>query len=99
VEFVEAVNVPEEQVTSDEQAGFYPFVESTDEDIAAIEAIHAEDIAQIGEVIKELPSVCAEVLPEPPAEVIIVDTKEEHVGSGQVIPAEIVKKVINTDSW
>ena len=70
-----------------------------DDKLIAIETAHADEIAQIDEVIEESQLSCAELLPAPPEEIILIDTQEEFVVIEQVIPAEIVKKVINTDSW
>ena len=54
-------------------------------------AVDADEIAQQEEDIINSQSSCAEI--------VSVDTKEEPVGSEQAIPAEIVKRVINTESW
>lgn len=88
VELINAVNVPFQSTDTaaddlTENIFEYPFVETIDEDLAAIEALHSEDIAQQDEVIEELPSVCAgvEVAPKPE------------------IPVGIANRVINTESW
>ena len=92
VQLIHSVNVPFQQI--DNAVNDLPLdniYEYKEEDLVAIETAHADDIAQIGEEIEELPLVCAEIISD--------DTKEEPVESEQVIPAEIVKRVINTESW
>ena len=100
VQLIHSVNVPEEKTGAEEPLDFYPFIEPIEEDLVAIETAYADEtgqtkysdeIAQQSEEIEELPLVCAEIVSD--------DTKEEPVGSEQVIPAEIVKRVINTESW
>ena len=100
VQLIHSVNVPEQMSFSgvekelEELNGpldFYPFIEPNEEELTAIETAHADEIAQQEEDIINSQSSCAEI--------VSYDTKEEPVGSEQAIPAEIVKRVINTESW
>ena len=109
LEIIPAINVPFQQI--DNAVNDLPLdniYEYKEEDLVAIETAYAdetgqtkypEDIAQISEEIEQSPSVCAELIPEVQENFIVVDIKEEHMGGEQVIPAKIVRKVINTDSW
>ena len=92
VQLIHSVNVPFQQI--DNAVNDLPLdniYEYKEEDLVVIETLHAGEIAQTSEEIEELPLVCAEIISD--------DTKEEPVGSEQAIPAEIVKRVINTESW
>lgn len=91
VALINAVNVPEEKIGNEEPLDFHPFIDPFEEELKAIETLHADEIAQQSEEIEELPLVCAEIISD--------DTKKEPVESEQVIPEEIVKRVINTESW
>ena len=104
VNLINQVNVPmqytnEPAVDLSNNLYEYPFIDLTSEQVAAIDNFINDEIAQQEGVIQESPSVYAELIPEVQENFIVVDTKEEHVGSEQVIPAEIIKKVINTNSW
>jgi hypothetical protein len=92
VKLIHSVNVPFQQI--DNAVNDLPLdniYEYKEEDLIAIETLHADEIAQQEEDIINSQSSCAEIISD--------DTKEEPVGSEQVIPAEIVKRVINTESW
>ena len=92
VQLIHSVNVPFQQI--DNAVNDLPLdniYEYKEEDLVAIETLHADEIAQQEEDIINSQSSCAEIVSD--------DTKEEPVGSEQVIPAEIVKRVINTESW
>lgn len=92
VQLIHSVNVPFQQI--DNTVNDLPLdniYEYKEEDLVAIETLHADEIAQQEEDIINSQSSCAEI--------VSVDTKEGPVGSEQAIPAEIVKRVINTESW
>ena len=99
LDLIHSIDVKEVRYNDEEPSDFHPFIEPLEEELIAIETAHADEIAQIDEVIEESQLSCAELLPAPPEEIILIDTQEEFVAIEQVIPAEIVKKVINTDNW
>lgn len=91
VGLINAVNVPEEKTGNEEPLDFHPFIGPNKEELTVIETAYADEIAQQEEDIINSQSSCAEIVSD--------DTKEEPVESEQAIPAEIVKRVINTESW
>jgi len=110
VQLINAVNTPEQisfngvEKELEELNGplnFYPFVESTEE-VASdiIETAHTDEIAQQGEVVEESPLVCAEVLPEPTAEVIIeVEPVLSDIEKPMVANKDMLDRIINTEPW
>jgi hypothetical protein len=92
VQLIHSVNVPFQSTNEPMQdLQEYPFIEFEEVVSDIIETAHADEITQQEEDIINSQSSCAEIVSD--------DTKEEPEGSEQVIPAEIVKRVINTESW
>ena len=92
---INSVNVPFQQI--DNAVNGLPLdniYEYKEEDLVAIETLHADEIAQQGEEVEESPLVYAEVLEKPYEQVDIKVEVERTPTDG--VP---IKRVINTESW
>jgi len=88
LDLINSVNVPEEQSGNEDALELNKFVMPELEDLIAIENFYADEIAQQEEL---------ELLPEPPEEIILIDTKEEPVIIEQIISEEVIFDKIPED--